>query len=74
MSSKLICALLVSQSLAAVSTKTAPHNKLVLRQDLTPAELLAIDIENLNSPYNAKFKIPMHEAHTIRTQQHKEWH
>ena len=44
---------------------------MVFRIDLTDEELLSIDMENLNSPWNDQFKMPEseHKAHRKRLRQ-----
>ena len=63
----------VTYMLLAISSSNfaaAKNAPLAWRQDLRPSELLAIDVENPNSPHNDRFKIPHHEAHAIRLDQH----
>jgi len=44
----------------------AAKGDMTWRQDLSPAQLLSIDVENIDSPKNLKFKIPTEEALAIR--------
>ena len=58
-------------TLTFAKTETGKGSKLAWRQDLTPKELLSIDLVNIDSKYNDQFKIPQHEAHAIRKNQIK---
>ena len=51
---------LLAVSMAA-KTKTEAKEEMVFRQDLSPEQLVRIDKENLDSPWNDEFKVPRSE-------------